>query len=212
MTIPTGATFDLGCTNIDAQGSLLMDSGQIINADSIGIGVLGVLEGGSGSISVGGNWDNSGTFIPGTSTVVFADGCSVTPAQLTGNTTFHNLTLISTNGRTFVFPAGSNITVNGTLTLQGAPGLPIQLVSSSGQAAVIALGPNAQVVRSNANASPNVQIGAISSATAIPTLNEYGLMILALLLAAMAARQIDPSPFARRMARGKSHREENHGK
>lgn len=189
-----------------------MDSGQIINADSIGIGVLGVLEGGSGSISVGGNWDNSGTFIPGTSTVIFADGCSVTPAQLTGNTTFHNLTLISTNGRTFVFPAGSNITVNGTLTLQGAPGLPIQLVSSSGQAAVIALGPNAQVVRSNANASPNVQIGAISSATAIPTLNEYGLMILALLLASMAARQIDPSPFARRMARGKSHREENHGK
>lgn len=188
LSIPSSGALDLGCTDLDVLGSLSVGAGQISQAATVGIGAGGTLEGGSGSITLGGDWNNDGTFVPGTSTVILADGCGSLPAQLAGNTTFHNLTLISTSGRTFVIPAGSNITVTGTLTLQGAPGQPIELTSSGPQTAIISLGPDAQVVRSNATVPPTVQIGAIDPSTAIPTLNAYGLIGLAALLAAVAGR------------------------
>lgn len=207
LSIPAGGSMDLACTDLNVQGSLSVTSGQINQATNVGIGGTGVVDGGTGTISVGGNWDNSGSFVAGTSTVVFQDGCSALPAQLTGNTTFYNLTLISSTGRSIVLPAGSHITVLGTLTIQGAPGVPIQLTSSSGQTAVINLGPGANVVSSNATVPPTVRIGTAVAAApqAIPTLGEYGLAIMSLLLAAMAARQLNTFPFARRIGRKESH-------
>jgi len=200
LTIPPSGALDLGCTDLDVQGALSVGAGQISQAASVGIGAAGTLDGGSGSITLGGDWTNDGTFVPGTSSVILADGCGALPATLGGNTTFHNLTLTSTSGRTFVIPAGSHITVTGTLTLLGAPGLPIQLTSSGPQTAVIDLGPSAQVVRTNAIVPPNVQIGAADPATAIPTLDAYGLIGLAALLAAVAARY-SKSPRVRRPVR-----------
>ena len=202
LSIPAGASLNLGCTDLNVQGNVSVGAGQISQAATIGITSSGVLDGGSGTISVGGNWNNFGTFVPDSSTVIFTDGCSTAPVQLTGNTVFNNLTLTSTNGRTFVIPAGHSITVNGTLTLQGLPGLPIQLVSSSGQTAFVTLGAGAQLVASNATVQPGVLIGA-ANIEPIPTLGAYGLFILALLLAAIAAKQGfgGQSPLARRAAR-----------
>jgi hypothetical protein len=193
LSIPSGGGLDLGCTDLDLQGDLSVGPGQISQAASVGIGAAGTLDGGSGSITLGGDWNNAGTFVPGTGTVILADGCGSLPAQLAGNTIFHNLTLISGSGRTFVVPAGSHITVTGTLTLQGTPGMPIQLTSSGPQTAVISLGPDAEVVRSYATVPPTVQIGAVDPTAAIPTLDEYGLAGLALLLAGLAARRIGTS-------------------
>jgi hypothetical protein len=212
LTIPPGGslsiagTLNLGCTDLIDQGTVSVGTGQIVQAANIDTAASGVLDGGSGTISLGGTWSNAGTFVPGSSTVIFADACSTGPAQLIGNTVFNNLTLTSTSGRTFVIPAGQLITVNGTLTLQGLPGLPIQLVSSSGQpqSAFITLGPGAQFVSSNATVTPGVVIGAASiGAQVIPTLGEYGLFILSLLIAAIAAIQGygSQSPLARRAAR-----------
>jgi hypothetical protein len=204
LSISAGASLNLGCTDLNVQGNASVGAGQIGQAATIGITSTGVLDGGSGTISVGGNWNNVGTFVPGNSTVIFTDGCSTAPAQLTGNTVFNNLTLTSTNGRTFVIPAGHSITVNGTLTLHGLPGLPIQLVSSSGQTAYVTFGAGAQLVASNATVLPDVLIGAVDTAVrAIPTLGGYGLFILTLLLAAIAAKQgySGQSPLARRAAR-----------
>lgn len=201
LALPSGGALNLGCTDLNVQGNVAVGPGQINQAATVGIAATGVLDGGSGIINAGGNWNNSGVFIPGSGTVVFGDGCSAAPVQVTGNTTFNNLTLSSTGGRIFVIPAGYNITVNGALTLQGTPGLPIQLVSSSGQTAYIALGPNANVVSSNANVHPNVQIGA-APAQAIPALGEYGFIILTLLLAAVAARPGSfPLPHSRHRTR-----------
>lgn len=103
-------------------------------------------------------------------------------SQLSGTMVFQNLTLSSTTGRTFVIPVGSNITVLGTLTLQGAPGQSIQLVSSGGGTAVINLGAGATVSRSFTTVAGNVQIGAAQVAASIPTLSEYGIMLLVLIL------------------------------
>lgn len=188
LAIPSSGTLNLGCADLNIHGGLTVGAAQINQSANINIGASGNLAGGQGTINLGGNWNNAGTFIPGTSTVIFGDGCSVGPFQLTGNTIFHNLTLRSTNGGAFVIPAGHHITVNGTLTLQGASGLPVQLVSSSGQTAFITLGPGANVVSTDASVAPNVQIGAVSvGPQSIPTLSEYGLFMLALLLTIAAA-------------------------
>lgn len=186
VDIPPGGAFDLGCSALDVQGVFNVNAGQVNDAGGVSIGAAGAVNGGSGTISLSGNWSNGGSFQAGSGSVVFTDGCATGPLQITGATVFNNLTLTSTNGRTFVLPAGSNVTVNGTLVLQGAAGQPIQLVSSSGQTAVINLGPQAQVVRNFATVAGTVQIGMQAVAHSIPTMNVYSLLVLALLLAAAA--------------------------
>ena len=183
INVPAGGSMNLGCTALNVLGTFNLNSGQVSNTGDVTIAATGTLNGGQGTLSVSGNWSNSGTFIPGTGTVIFTDGCFLGPLQITGTTVFNNLTLTSGNGRTFVIPAGANITVNGTLTLQGTSGQPISLVSSSGQLAIINLGPSAQVIRNFANVSGNVQIGAAPSVQGIPTLSDFGLILLALLMA-----------------------------
>lgn len=195
MDVPAGATLSLGCSALSVQGTLNVNSGQVSGTGDVNIASTGTVNGGQGTMSISGNWSNSGAFVPGTGTVIFTDGCAVGPLQITGATVFNNLTLTSSNGRTFVIPVGANITVNGTLTLLGSAGQPIQLVSSTGQTAVISLGPSAHVVQNFVNVSGNVQIGAISVAQPIPTLSEYGLIVLSLLLAGTAFRHGRVSPF-----------------
>lgn len=181
----------LGCTALDVAGTLNMDTGAISGISAVIIAATGTVNGDQGSLSVSGDWNNSGTFVPGTGTVMLTDGCALGPIEITGTTVFNNLTLTSTDGRTFIIPAGENLTVNGVLTLQGAEGQPIELVSSSGVTALISLGPSAQLIQSFANVNANVQIGALqidSSMRPIPTMSAYGLSLLALLIAAAALR------------------------
>lgn len=192
VTVPPAGTVDLACTALDVQGSLSYSSGQINLANNVTIG--GTVNAGTGHLTVGGNWVNNGTFTAGTGTVSFVDGCNLTPAQISGTTVFNNLTLASTTGRSFIFPAGSSITVNGTLTLQGSPGNPVQIIAPGGQAgtSVIQLGPNAQVVRNHANVAGNVQIGnpPPASVQAIPTLGEWAMLLLGLLVTGLAVQRL----------------------
>ena len=184
MNLPMGSALGMACTGLDVSGSMSLEASQIQSAAGVQIEPGGALAAGAGTITVSGDWINGGTFDAGTGTVVFADGCAAGPIALAGNTVFNNLTLTSLSGRTFILPQGSHITVNGMLTLQGAPGLPIQLASSGG-GAVVTLGPGAQVVRSNANVNANVQIGA--AAIAVPTLTGWGRIAAAVLVALAAA-------------------------
>jgi hypothetical protein len=192
LTVPSGGALGLGCTALNVSGGFALNSGQVNGAGGVGIGASGTLNAGSGTLRVSGNWSNSGSFVPGTSTVVFNDGCASGPITVSGTTTFHNLTLTSTSGRTFILPQGSNITVNGVLTLQGAPGNPITLVSSGAGTAVVNLGPGATVVRDNATVNGNVQIGAISATANVPTLSPWALVLLgaALGLMGLARRRL----------------------
>lgn len=186
VSVTASSSMSLACTALTVQGTFNVGPGLVFNTGDVGIGVGGIINGGQGLLSMSGNWSNTGTFNAGTGTVVFTDGCAAGPLTLTGTTVFNNLTLTSANGRTFVMPAGSNITVLGTLTLQGANGQAIHLISSSGQTAIINLGPNSNVVSSYFDTN-DVQIGATPQS--IPTLSEYGLMLLALLMAMTALWQ-----------------------
>jgi hypothetical protein len=138
---------------------------QVGIVGNLSIAPAASLNGGGGLITVGGNWANSGTFTAGTSTVIFADGCTTSPAQLTGTTAFASLTFTSTGGRTFVLPPGGVTSVAGALTLSGAPGLPIQIVSAAPtQLTYFALGAGATVSSTNVQLGTNVSISCNTSA------------------------------------------------
>ena len=188
---------DLACGTLNVVGQFKVQSGQLTTVGGVSLNG-GTLDGGSGLITNGGDWANNGTFIAGTGTVALDGACAapVTPVRVTGDSVFHDLTLRSTTGGTFVVPSGEHITVLGTLTLQGQPGLPLHLVASSGQTAVITLGPGAQVLRSNADVADNVRIGAAASTgvASVPTMNPAGMIILALLLFASQLWQRSKRP------------------
>lgn len=193
VAAPPGSALNLACTPVQVSGSVDLSASQVNDSSGVHIAPGGSLNAGASTIHVSGDWVNAGAFVPGSGSVVFDDRCATGPITLSGHTTFNNLTLRSSSGRAFVLPQGSNLTVNGTLTLQGAPGNPISLVSSGGGTAVVTLGPNAQVSQSNANVGSNVQIGPVpptppSTPTSIPTLSEWGLALLSLLAATLGLR------------------------
>lgn len=87
-------------TALSVMGNLTIESGATFNA-------------GSNTISLNGNWVNSGTFTPGTSTLI----CTGTTKSLTGVTTFNKLT--ASGSYTFL----SNLTFNGLLTISSTGSL-----------------------------------------------------------------------------------------
>ncbi len=115
-------------------GNLTIDSGATLDATVSNYGVTAVDITNNGSytaqgstITFSGNWDNNGTFTPGTSSVVL----NGTNQQLYGSATFNNLTKSVTSAATLTFEAGQTTTVSGAATLNGASGQLLTLASSS---------------------------------------------------------------------------------
>lgn len=135
-----GAALDLAGTALQVGGTFGVGSGSIVNATDILIANTGLLNGGSGTITLSGNWSNLGGFVGGTSSVFFVDG---PPASaVSGNSTFHNASFVSTNGKSYVFAVGSTQSINGLLTILGTAAQGIQFKSSTaGQVAFIDLLP-----------------------------------------------------------------------
>lgn len=145
MTIPNGASFslgdgvlDLGCADLMVEGSVDGMSGTLMARD-VSVAPTGLLLDVSGRIEVTGDWLNSGTFVPGTGTVEFTDGCGIGLADVTGVNSFYTLSVTSGSGKEYRFPSGVTQTVEGTFTVQGVPGFPVVLSSSGGSAALFDL-------------------------------------------------------------------------
>ena len=93
---------------------------------------------GSSILTVSGNWLNSGSFIPNTSTVVFNGGAPT----VSGGTTFTNLTIHTSAGITF---GNQGITtINGIYTIENAPA--VNVYNGSFQ-----YGPNGGLKYNNSN-------------------------------------------------------------
>jgi uncharacterized repeat protein (TIGR01451 family) len=99
---------------VDIDGNLNISAGALVNSNNL-------------DITLAGNWANTGTFTAGIGTVSF-DGPGTT--VVSGSSDFYNLT-VDTAGKAVTFTAGTNQTVNGTLTLTGASGNLVTLRSSS---------------------------------------------------------------------------------
>ena len=67
VTIPAG-TVSLGCGDLYVQGSLLAGASQFGGVRDVTIAATGVLDGGTGTLTLGGNWTNGGAFQAGTGT------------------------------------------------------------------------------------------------------------------------------------------------
>lgn len=210
VTFPTTGQLSLACTELAIQGSLSLSAGAMSDTAGLTIGPTGSFNAGTGTINVSGNWVNLGSFSANDSTVVFNDGCTQGPIAISGTTVFNNLTLSSSSGSTFTLASGSNITVNGTLTLQGTQSNPIRLLSSAPGITVINLGPSARVVQSNAIISPTVQIGTGNKYASIPTLSDLTLGLLTILLAFGAALQKQLYQRKNQPAKNNSRFIENH--
>ena len=112
LTVSGGSLDGLNGT-IDAEASVSITGGELIAP--------------SGNFNVAGNFSRtSGTFTHSSGTVVF-DGAGAT--TVSGETTFYNLSC-TTAGKQINFTAGTNQTVNNTLTLTGANGNLITLRST----------------------------------------------------------------------------------
>ena len=90
----------------------------LLNLSVLGQGIKissgATLNGGSAMATLPGNWNNSGTFIPGTGTVTFNGATGNQTIANSNGETFNNLTINKAGGDVQL---SNNITVNGTLTL-----------------------------------------------------------------------------------------------
>jgi hypothetical protein len=123
--------FDLACTDLVVAGTLRVDTGSVVNVRHVTIQGGGVIDGGAGTIRLGGNWTNGGQFMAGTSRVEFRDLCSLAFSTIVGDTSFANLSLVSTLGKNYIFNSGQTQIVAGVLEIAGSTAQPIQIRAST---------------------------------------------------------------------------------
>lgn len=104
ITIPEGYSLHIN------DGTLHLPEEGINNAGSLQVT--------TGAIKLGGNWTNTGTFIPGTGNVELI---GTTGQTISGANTFYNLTCTSAGNQLF-FEAGKTQTVTANWTAMGNAG------------------------------------------------------------------------------------------
>src|SRR5262249_38797582 len=91
--VAADAEYDLGCNDPTNTGDL--DLGTPTFAAVHNFSTLGDMIATAASVSVGGNWSNTGTFDTGTSAFYFTDDCEEESSTITGETTFPSLSIIT---------------------------------------------------------------------------------------------------------------------
>jgi hypothetical protein len=219
LVVPAGAQYslstgnvDLACTDIVVAGTLHLGAGTAVNVRNVAIQPGGLIDGGSGSLSLGGNWTNAGSFTSGTSTVAFRDICSVTTATLSGSNTFFSASFVSTTGKSYVLAAEQAQAVNSVLEIAGTSAQPIQLRSSAAHSVASLnlqtggtqliqhvgitdvwatgqwLAPG--LVNEGGGGNASRWFGTVGSSTPIPTLADSWLIALMAMLAAVGGSRL----------------------
>jgi hypothetical protein len=129
VTVGSGSSMDLGtgslalgCADLDVMGTMTAGTVGFTGGRDVTITPSGVMNGSSATLQLSGDWDNTGTFNAGTSTVLITDGCSLLSGIVNGSTSFNNLTLSTSTAKQVTFTAGSTQTVNGAFNASGASG------------------------------------------------------------------------------------------
>ena len=178
IAFPANTTLDAVCSDILIAGTIQLGNAVIQSVRNVEVSSSGVFNGQGASVYVAGDWRNSGSFQAGTSNIVFEDGCATQKSTISGENTFNNLTIRSTNGKGVVLDSGAVLTVLGTLTLVGTEQYPLTL-SAVGDGRIV-LGPNARVIYQYADiTAPSSQLSA--SVKSVPMLNNFGILLLSIL-------------------------------
>lgn len=223
VTIPTasslqlaGGKLNLGGSDLQVGGTLSVGTGSIVGANNISIAAGGLIDSGSGTINLFGNWSNLGNLAAGTGLVNFIDG-GVAQAILSGATTFYAASFVSATGKNYVFPVGLTQTFTASLTILGTAAQGIQFRSASaGQVAFVNLAPSGAqnidfvgVSNVHATGQPLAPtktndggsgdaigwfgiLAVVLQAVPAPMLSAFGLLILCLALLAFARKFKSP--------------------
>lgn len=133
-------SLDQGCLPLAVDGTARLQSGQWRGVGSLSIGAGGMLDGGSGTLSLSGDFARTGTFAAGTGRVQVVDGCGLAASAITPDNAFHRLEVTAVQGRLLTLPANAEQTIAGGLVLQGGAGGLLKLRSSVlGQSALLKL-------------------------------------------------------------------------
>lgn len=139
VTIPAGGrvtlnggAMRLGCTDLTVGGNLQLGNGAASGVRNLAIAAgtapEGSIDANSGSIQLGGNWNNGGNFNAGTSQVQVVDACGAS-SSFNRTTTFHDLSLSSALGKIITVPPDITLFTLHALTIQGTLADPIQITS-----------------------------------------------------------------------------------
>lgn len=113
------SSVDLNCLDVNILGELNLGSGQLVAIDQLSISGVGDFLGGSGTVQFHRNWQNAGTFSPGTSVVALLDGCGAALSEITGDNDFSSFNAVTAAGKTLRIEAGSLQTFSANLRLEG---------------------------------------------------------------------------------------------
>ncbi|MFT3789573.1 MAG: hypothetical protein QM741_00540 [Rudaea sp.] len=128
---------DLGCSDWIIAGSAASGSGSVAGIANLAI-TGGSLTAGAGRFALGGDFSDAGAFVPGASRVSIVDACGGGTSTVSGATSFYDLVVASATGKQLVLPAALTQSVAHALTLQGAAGHLLGVLSSAaGQQALL---------------------------------------------------------------------------
>ncbi|QIL80459.1 hypothetical protein G7047_11515 [Diaphorobacter sp. HDW4A] len=125
------AVVHLGCSDLQVNGTASGGTAQIHAVDNATIAAGGTFNAGGAQIDTAGNFESTGTFNPGASTVSMIDGCGRTQSHVSGATSFHNLSVTTSTGKQLMLDAAKTVTVAGQLQLRGASGNLLKIRSTT---------------------------------------------------------------------------------
>jgi hypothetical protein len=176
ISLPPGSRLDmnggaaaLAAQDLHVDGALTLGSGSVLGLASLRLGAGGQADLGSGTVELGGDWENRGSLAAGSSRVRFLDG----PAEsaLLGSTTFASASFVSASGKRYRFESGSTQSVAAQLDILGT-GAPVQIdVTQPGSVAFLDLLPSGTQSIANVGVS---DVHAIGQALAPDQTNQGG--------------------------------------
>jgi hypothetical protein len=133
------ATLDVGCGDLNVNGSV--DAGAATLSKLADFSLAGgAFALGKGTLSLGGDFSNDGTFAPDTGTVIIGDICGSATSTFRGANAFYALSIATSAGKQVIFPVGRAQSVAHTLSLHGAPAHLLRIASGvAGQQGVLAV-------------------------------------------------------------------------
>lgn len=162
-------TFDLGCQDLAIAGQATGTAETLRSIVNLIISSGGGLAPGAGSIWLGGDFANAGTFVPGTSRVNIVDTCGNGISRVSGATNFYEFAVASNSGKQLMLPAGATQTVSHALTFLGVTGKLLNIVSSvTGTKALLTVSPAATQMIGYVNARDNDASGGATIAPGTP--------------------------------------------
>ena len=159
------SSIDFGCQDLVVAGQAGGSAGTLNSIANLTIAGGGNLAPGSSAISLGGDFANIGRFVPGTSRVAIVDVCGGSASRVSGATAFYDFITTTTSAKQLILPAGATQSITHVLTLHGAAGNLLGVVSSTaGVHAVLSVGAAATQTVDYVNARDNTA----SAATIAP--------------------------------------------